>query len=178
ERISEKLAARPRKASAPANAGLDIKLCPGGIRDIEFLVQCLQRLHGGREKWLRHGGTLFALFRLRNKDLLSGVEYSRLASAYEFLRNLEHRLQFYDDRQTHMLPADEETLELIAKKMPADVSGTAPTAESLETELHARLGDVRDLYERVIHAQRPMYYTFTAPDLPEAPAADPPAPHP
>jgi glutamate-ammonia-ligase adenylyltransferase len=163
ERIGEKLAARTRKASAPANAGLDIKLCPGGIRDIEFLVQCLQRLHGGREKWLRHGGTLFALFRLRNKDLLSGVEYSRLASAYEFLRNLEHRLQFYDDRQTHTLPADEETLELIAKKMPTNRPGEVGTAQSLETRLHAHLTEVRDLYERVIHAQKPMYYTLTPP---------------
>src|SRR6058998_1003029 len=113
ERIGEKLAAKPRRASSPAHSGLDIKLCPGGIRDIEFLVQCLQRLHGGREKWIRHGGTLLSLFRLRNKGLLSAVEYSRLASTYEFLRNLEHRLQFYDDRQTHTLPADEETLELL-----------------------------------------------------------------
>ena len=66
QRISEKLAAR----SAP-QSGLDVKLTPGGIRDIEFLVQCLQRLHGGREPWVRHGGTLLALFRLRDKGLLS-----------------------------------------------------------------------------------------------------------
>src|SRR6185436_20504909 len=97
-RISEKIAARRTQGK------LDIKLTPGGIRDIEFLVQCLQRLHGGREPWVRHGGTLFALFRLRDKHLLSGVEYSRLASAYEFLRNLEHRLQFQEDQQIHTLP--------------------------------------------------------------------------
>ena len=64
ERISEKLAAR-----RSPHTGLDIKLARGGIRDIEFLVQCLQRLHGGREPWVRHGGTLFALFRLRDKGL-------------------------------------------------------------------------------------------------------------
>ena len=56
QRISEKMAARRNPN------GLDIKLAPGGIRDIEFLVQCLQRLHGGREPWVRHGGTLLALF--------------------------------------------------------------------------------------------------------------------
>jgi glutamate-ammonia-ligase adenylyltransferase len=160
ERISEKLAAKPRRASAPANSGLDIKLCPGGIRDIEFLVQCLQRLHGGREPWVRHGGTLPALFRLRGKDLLSAAEYSRLAAAYEFLRNLEHRLQFYDDRQTHTLPADAETLELIAKKMPASRPGEIATAESLQSRLHEHLTGVRDVYERVIHAQKPMYYAL------------------
>jgi glutamate-ammonia-ligase adenylyltransferase len=175
ERIGEKLAARPRKASA-ANAGIDIKLCPGGIRDIEFLVQCLQRLHGGREHWVRHGGTLFALFRLRDKGLLSGVEYSRLASAYEFLRNLEHRLQFYDDRQTHTLPAGRESLEQLARKMPIGRPGETATAEALESRLRCHLHEVRDLYERVIHAQKPMYYTLPAPvDIPPAESGSPPS---
>jgi [glutamine synthetase] adenylyltransferase / [glutamine synthetase]-adenylyl-L-tyrosine phosphorylase len=57
-----------------------------------------------RDMWVRHGGTMFALFRLRDKGLLSGGEYARLASAYQFLRYLEHRLQMEDDRQTHTLP--------------------------------------------------------------------------
>jgi glutamate-ammonia-ligase adenylyltransferase len=177
ERIGEKLAAKPRKAAGTASSGLDIKLCPGGIRDIEFLVQCLQRLHGGKEPWVRHGGTLFALFRLRDKGLLSGVEYSRLASAYQFLRNLEHRLQFYDDRQTHTFPTEAESLELIAKKMPADPSGETGTAQALESRLARHLDEVRDLYERVIHAHRPMYY-LVAPEELEAKTplavADPP----
>ena len=55
ERIHEKAKRRSR------DSGLDIKLARGGIRDIEFLVQCLQRLHGGREPWVRHGGTMLAL---------------------------------------------------------------------------------------------------------------------
>ena len=75
QRISEKLAA---KRGAPG--GLDVKLTPGGIRDIEFLVQCLQRLHGGREQWVRHGGTVFALLRLRDKGFLSDGEYARLSA--------------------------------------------------------------------------------------------------
>src|SRR5205085_6175009 len=109
QRISEKLAAR-----RGVQTGLDVKLTPGGIRDIEFLVQCLQRLHGGREPWVRHGGTVFALSRLRDKNLLSTFEHARLASAYQFLRNLEHRLQFDEDRQTHTLPTDPEALETLA----------------------------------------------------------------
>ncbi|HKB49248.1 MAG TPA: hypothetical protein VKC57_16190, partial [Ktedonobacterales bacterium] len=76
QRISEKLAAR-----RGAHNGLDVKLTPGGIRDIEFLVQCLQRLHGGREQWVRHGGTVFALFRLRDRGFLSDGEYARLSAA-------------------------------------------------------------------------------------------------
>ena len=153
ERISEKLAAkRP-------HAGLDIKLAPGGIRDIEFLVQCLQRLHGGRELWVRHGGTLFALSRVHDKNLLSASEYGRLASAYEFLRHIEHRLQFYDDRQTHTLPTNPEELEVLASKMPAE-SGEPLTAESLKVRLEEHLGNVREMYARVIQARKPIYYTL------------------
>jgi glutamate-ammonia-ligase adenylyltransferase len=151
-RIHEKL------ASKRGESGLDIKLTRGGIRDIEFLVQCLQRLHGGRDPWVRHGGTQFALFRLRDKSLLSDSEYARLAEAYEFLRNVEHRLQFDEDRQTHTLPIDPEALEIMARRMPAGSSAPA-TADTFERELDAHLGEVQDLYERLIHAQKPMYYS-------------------
>src|SRR2546430_287738 len=101
----------------------DVKLARGGIRDIEFLVQCLQRLHGGREPWVRHGGTVFALGRLRDKGLLSDSEYARLAAAYRFLRYLEHRVQMEEDRQTHTLPAEPDRLDLLAAKMPQDGTG-------------------------------------------------------
>ena len=153
ERISEKLA-RKRQAKP----GLDVKLAPGGIRDIEFLTQCLQRLHGGRESWVRHGGTLLALFRLRDKGLLSEIEYSRLAHAYQFLRNLEHRLQFADDLQTHILPDDEDAVDLMAHRMPAEQLGSAPSGNSLRETLERHLANVKDIYERVIHAQIPVYY--------------------
>ncbi|MDQ6662763.1 MAG: glutamine-synthetase adenylyltransferase [Acidobacteriota bacterium] len=148
ERISEKLKRSHR-------TGLDIKLTRGGIRDIEFLVQCLQRLHGGRETWVRSGGTLFALFRLRDKDLLSDSEYGRLASAYQFLRNLEHRLQFDEDRQTHALPENIDALDTLACKMPATAKGGACNAGSLEREIDGHLESVQELYERVIHSRRP-----------------------
>ncbi len=155
ERISEKLAKRR------ASQGLNIKLAPGGIRDIEFLVQCLQRLHGGREKWVKHGGTLLALGRLRDKDLLSSTEFSRLASAYIFLRDLEHRLQFYEDRQVHVLPLDAAELTILARKMPGRQLTGSPSADSLVREVNRHLEEVQEIYERVIHAQQPMYY---APD--------------
>ena len=88
------------------------------------MVQCLQRLHGGAEPWVRHGGTMLALSRLQDKGFLSEAEYGRLASAYQFLRHLEHRLQFADDRQTHALPSDPAELDRLARRMPgADPSG-------------------------------------------------------
>ena len=154
QRINETVRARRAR-----QGGLDIKLTPGGIRDIEFLVQCLQRLHGGREPWVRHGGTMLALFRLRDKGLLSGVEYARLANAYEFLRRLEHRLQFEEDLQTHSLPTDLDALDLLARKMLPAGSGQTATAETLHRDLDDHLAAVREIYERVIHAQKPMYYT-------------------
>jgi glutamate-ammonia-ligase adenylyltransferase len=161
QRIREKVAARRHSAN-----GLDIKLASGGIRDIEFLVQCLQRLHGGRDAWVRHGGTMLALFRLRDKGLLSGPEYSRLAAAYQFLRHLEHRLQMQDDRQTHTLPSDPEELDLLARRMPPEHPGAALTGEGLVERLEQHRAAVREIYERVIYAQKPMYYAIPAePDL-------------
>ena len=145
QRISEKLAAK-----RGAQGGLDVKLTPGGIRDIEFLVQCLQRLYGGREQWVRHGGTMFALFRLRDKALLSDTEYARLASAYQFLRYLEHRLQVEEDRQTHVLPTDAERLDVLARKMPQGIVH----GEELKQRLQEHLANVREIYDRVVRVHR------------------------
>lgn len=160
ERIGEKVARRR------PNRGLDVKLAPGGIRDIEFLVQCLQRMHGGREAWLRNSSTLLALVRLRDKDLLSDSEYGRLSSAYQFLRHLEHRLQVVEDRQTHTLPDKLEDLALLARRMPSGLLGEDPSPENLLARLHQHLDNVQRIYARVIHAQR----------LPEPPAAPPARP--
>jgi [glutamine synthetase] adenylyltransferase / [glutamine synthetase]-adenylyl-L-tyrosine phosphorylase len=162
QRISEKAAAKRGR-----QGGLDIKLAPGGIRDIEFLVQCLQRLHGGRESWVRHGGTVLALFRLRDKGLLSSVEYARLANAYRFLRHLEHRLQIEEDLQTHTLPTDPDALDILARRMPAELLEAPADANSLQRKLEEHQAAVREIYERVIYAQKPMYYTITAEPTPE-----------
>lgn len=167
ERISEKLAKRKL-----AKDTFDVKLAPGGIRDIEFLVQCLQRLHGGRVPWLRHGGTMLALSRLSQKDLLSAAEFGRLISAYRFLRNLEHRLQFAEDRQTHTLPTAPRELDLLARKMPATQLGSIPSGEKLLQDLNAHLEAVQEIYERVIHAQRPIYYSLPPAAAPQIEAPE------
>ena len=146
ERINEKLAAR----QATRRGGVDVKLERGGIRDIEFLVQCLQRLHGGADSWVRHGGTMLALARLHDKGFLTDAEYGRLAQAYQFLRHLEHRLQFDEDRQTHRLPEDPAALDLIARRMPGGLS-----AESLLRELQRHFAQVLEMYERVVQHSRP-----------------------
>ncbi|MBC8167176.1 MAG: glutamine-synthetase adenylyltransferase, partial [Bryobacteraceae bacterium] len=159
-RIHEKLAAR----RAGTDGGLDVKLTRGGIRDIEFLVQCLQRLHGGREPWVRHGGTMMALTRLNDKNLISAAEYARLASAYQFLRHLEHRLQFVDDRQIHSLPSRRDELSVLARRMPESELGRIPSADKLLHQLNGHLEEVQETYDRVIHAQQPLYYSSPVPE--------------
>ena len=84
----------------------NIKLGPGGIREIEFIVQALQLVRGGREPALRLRGTLPALAALAARGLLPLAAVAELGDAYAFLRNVEHRLQYRDDAQTHDLPAD------------------------------------------------------------------------
>jgi glutamate-ammonia-ligase adenylyltransferase len=157
ERITEKLARKRFSKDV-----LDVKLARGGIRDIEFLVQCLQRLHGAREAWVRHGGTLLALERLHDRDLLSTTEYSRLVDAYEYLRRMEHLLQLEDDRQTHTLPANPAELERLARRMNAaqDMprAATGISAHLLK-DLNQRLENVQVIYERIVHAQRPLLYS-------------------
>ncbi len=158
ERLNEKLAARQAKRGMSTRIrergnSIDVKLDRGGIRDIEFVVQCLQRLHGGADPWVRHGGTLLALARLQDKGYLSGAEYGRLAAAYQFLRHLEHRLQFEDDLQTHILPEDFGARELLARRMPGGGSLREPPVDWLMRELRGHFQHVRQIYERVVHSR-------------------------
>ncbi len=148
ERLNEKLAKRDRFYPLRLAESIDIKLRRGGIRDIEFLVQCLQRLHGGVEPWVRHGGTMLSLARLQDKGFISGAEFGRLASAYQFLRQVEHRLQCVDDRQTHALPVNKLALNAVAARIP----GSEGNGEWLLAHLHTHFANVTDIYERVVHS--------------------------
>ncbi len=96
----------------------NIKLGPGGIREIEFIVQALQLVFGGRLPAVREKNTLAALRRLHQAHLLPKEEYRRLVRAYTYLRTLEHRLQMRHQRQTHSLPKDTEPLTQVVRSMP------------------------------------------------------------
>ncbi|HYL17302.1 MAG TPA: bifunctional [glutamate--ammonia ligase]-adenylyl-L-tyrosine phosphorylase/[glutamate--ammonia-ligase] adenylyltransferase [Burkholderiales bacterium] len=95
----------------------NIKLGPGGIREIEFIAQVFQIVRGGRDSSLRLRPTQAALRRLAELRLLPVEAAADLRSAYVFLRNLEHRLQYLDDQQTQSLPANDEDRALIARAM-------------------------------------------------------------
>ena len=104
-------------------AGHDVKLGRGGIREIEFTVQVLQLIWGGRDPQLRDPTTLGALAALVGTDRLDRRAAADLADAYVFLRGVEHRLQMVADRQTHRLPEDEEGLARIASFLGYDSAG-------------------------------------------------------
>lgn len=109
----------------------NVKLGRGGIREVEFLAQVFQLIRGGRDTSLRDRSTRTTLNTLAEKNLLSVAEVDQLQKAYTFLRNLEHRLQYLDDAQTHTLPPNPDDQLTIARMMGfADV-------ESLLTELDA-----------------------------------------
>jgi glutamate-ammonia-ligase adenylyltransferase len=95
----------------------NIKLGPGGIREIEFIVQVFQLIRGGRDAALRRQPTLAVLPLLAERRLLTPDAVQELTAAYVFLRDLEHRLQYLDDQQTHALPREREDRELVAQSM-------------------------------------------------------------
>jgi glutamate-ammonia-ligase adenylyltransferase len=95
----------------------NVKLGRGGIREIEFLTQVFQLIRGGREPLLRNRSTRETLQVLANLAILDKKIVGHLLASYTFLRNLEHRLQYLDDAQTHSMPANPADTELVAQMM-------------------------------------------------------------
>jgi len=111
------LHAEVRRDVARRELAGDVKLGPGGIREIEFVAQALQLIRGGRDAELTARPTLQILGSLSNKNLLPRDAALQLADAYRFLRNLEHRLQYLDDAQRHDLPENADDRARIARMM-------------------------------------------------------------
>jgi len=94
-----------------------VKLGPGGIREIEFVAQALQLIRAGRDTRLRLRPTVPTLNVLAELGLLPAPAVRELTAAYDFLRRVEHRLQYAEDQQTHMLPASQEARSRLAQAM-------------------------------------------------------------
>ena len=109
----------------------NVKLGRGGIREIEFLAQVFQLIRGGRDAALRDRSTRTTLRIIAEKNLLSHAIVYQLLASYTFLRNLEHRLQYLDDAQTHTLPANDGDRLTVAQMM------GMPDAATLLTQLEA-----------------------------------------
>ncbi|GGV15653.1 bifunctional [glutamine synthetase] adenylyltransferase/[glutamine synthetase]-adenylyl-L-tyrosine phosphorylase [Streptomyces spectabilis] len=95
----------------------ELKLGPGGLRDVEFAVQLLQLVHGRADASLRSGTTLDALAALAAGGYVGRVDATQLDDAYRFLRSLEHRIQLYRLRRTHLVPEDDADLRRIGRSL-------------------------------------------------------------
>ena len=129
--------AQRRAAGRPERAN-DVKLSRGGIREIEFIVQLMLVVRGGQFPEIRTRSTLRGLQRLVSRGLMKAETAHKLAAGYEFLRQVEHRIQFLDDQQTHLLPSADEDLRWIALSL--NMACKAETCALLE-----RLCEVREL---------------------------------
>ena len=134
---------------------VQLKLGPGGLRDIEFTVQLLQLVHGLTDQEVRVRGTLPALARLVDHGYIGRVEATEFAEQYRFLRLLEHRLQLRQLRRTHLMPTDEDGLRILAR-----ASGLAGNAAELQERWQGVKARVRTLHERLFY--RPLLSAVAA----------------
>jgi glutamate-ammonia-ligase adenylyltransferase len=121
----------------------NVKLGRGGIREIEFLAQVFQLIRGGRDPALRERSTRKTLLLLAERELLPAETVERLLQAYVFLRNLEHRVQYLEDAQTHTLPANPDDRLAVARMM-----GFADEATLLD-ELDAQRSYVAQQFDAI-----------------------------
>jgi len=125
----------------------ELKLAPGGLRDVEFAVQLLQLVHGRADTSLRSGTTLVALEALAAGGYVGREDAARLDDAYRFLRTMEHRIQLYRLRRTHLVPVEEADLRRLGRSMGLR---TDPVAElNREWKRHATV--VRRLHEKLFY---------------------------
>ncbi len=123
-----------------------IKLGPGGLRDIEFTVQLLQLVHGRNDESIRVRDTLGALEALSNGSYIGRDDAERFSAHYRFLRLLEHRIQLSAMRRTHLMPADESARRGIARAVALEL-----TAEQLITRWEKVKLEVRDLHQQLFY---------------------------
>jgi glutamate-ammonia-ligase adenylyltransferase len=142
--------AQRRAAGRPERAN-DVKLSRGGIREIEFIVQLLLVVRGGQFPEIRTRSTLKALERLGAAGLMKPETAAKLHDAYVFLRRIEHRIQFLDDQQTHLLPTVDTDLGWIAASLGLSCGKNA-------CELLDRLGETREFvsteFDTLLHDGR------------------------
>ncbi|ASD22090.1 bifunctional glutamine-synthetase adenylyltransferase/deadenyltransferase [Cryobacterium sp. LW097] len=143
-------------SNIPADeVAVQLKLGPGGLRDIEFTVQLLQLVHGQTDPDIRQPGTLPALAALADAGYVGRAEAAEFAQDYRMLRLMEHRLQLDRLRRTHLLPRDESGLRVLAR-----ATGLATSAAALTTRWEATKHRVRGLHERLFY--RPLLSAVAA----------------
>lgn len=151
ERVEEQASKASRRKGVDAE---DVKLGPGGIRDIEFSVQLLQLVHGGSDASVRSGNTLEALAALVEGGYIAEDDGAGLGVAYRWLRTVEHRLQLWQERRVRHLPAAGEDRSRLARVMGFKDSPSASAAGRFDDRHRAVMSDVRNRFEKLFY--RPM----------------------
>jgi glutamate-ammonia-ligase adenylyltransferase len=136
--------------------GDNIKLGPGGIREIEFIVQTLQLIFGGKLPAIRERNTLKALQKFQKHGLLPKEECRQLSQGYTFLRTLEHRIQMVHQRQTHSLPSQVEALEGLARQLHLPSLKKIGIIQRLEKKLNLVREKVRLAFDNLLLAETPV----------------------
>ena len=153
-KMKERVETHAQRSARRSAADDDVKLGPGGIRDIEFSIQLLQLVHGGGDPLVRSGNSLEALDALVDGGYIADDDGAGLSTAYRWLRNVEHRLQLWQERQTHHLPTDESARSRVAHAMGFKDSPAESALSRFEQRHDGVLRDVRSRFERLFY--RPM----------------------
>jgi glutamate-ammonia-ligase adenylyltransferase len=132
-----------------------LKLGPGGLRDVEFTIQLLQLVHGQTDPLVRQVATLPALIALAEQGYIGRVEAAEFSLDYRFLRLLEHRLQLSRLRRTHLMPSDPDALRVLAR-----ATGMASNAADLTEQWQRTKQAVRRLHQRLFY--RPLLSAVAA----------------
>ena len=138
---------RVERSIPRADGDRELKLGRGGLRDIEFAVQLLQLVHGRSDPRLRSPTTLTALEALSTHGYVGRHDAAQLDAAYRFLRTLEHRIQLYRLRRTHLMPEDEESLRRLGRSMGYRSDPVIELTAAWRSHAH----DVRRLHEKLFY---------------------------
>ncbi len=146
-------------ANIPADeVEVQLKLGPGGLRDVEFTIQLLQLVHGAHDESVRHPATLAALAALAERGYIGRAEAAEFARDYRLLRVIEHRVQLDQLRRTHLMPRDDDRLRVLAR-----ATGLGASAADITERWHRSKIAVRSLHEKLFY--RPLLSAVAA--LPE-----------
>jgi [glutamine synthetase] adenylyltransferase / [glutamine synthetase]-adenylyl-L-tyrosine phosphorylase len=148
------------KPEVQRHGGRQVKLGPGGIRDVEFSVQLLQIVHGRVDRTLRDAGTLPALAALARGGYVADEDAAAFAEAYKLLRTVEHRLQLAHERRTHTIPDDPERQEWLARAMGYRPADGELAREAFNRDLSRTQSRVRELHAKLFF--RPLLESYAA----------------
>lgn len=127
-----------------------VKLGIGGIRDVEFTIQCLQLIHGGAILALRNYNSLQTIDLLHRYEVLNQIDRAILADAYRFLRTVEHRIQMQADLQRYSLPSKESELIKLAKRIGYQDSEASSAVEAFDMDYILHTDAVRSIFEKIL----------------------------